>query len=1174
MKKFKFINQSLWAGSSPNQTGETLTRQNRIGVKSWLNRGLMLLITILTLGVGQMWGETIPANTIIYVDVANLNNGDWDSDGSYFMSVTASANSSHTTTASNTTGAGSYVPKNDATWITLSQVAGTLYAGKVTSQSTTGKVSFWTKNESTYDNCWLVNAALAQSYESSKRKFTISSGHTNHGDRNTSCFGTTTSSIDLFTEGQKLYLRVGTNWKSDGARFAACFLGLNDNQTQTWVSCTNVTSDFYTVTVPEGEYPYVIFCRMKGNQPANNWDNKMNQTDDLAPSSDGQGYNNCVWIADDAWSNSSSWTKYAPDPAVWMTSDHDYTTYKFVDGSVGISLSANTTYYFKVADGVEGGWWGYSDNDDYRKSFVGQSESHILYQGGIDAQKVLILKTAGAGTYTFNWNSSTHAVSVTYPTVTHPSSDYVYFKNNLGWSNVMGHLFNGTPASTGWHSLPVLSSFNFDGVDYYYAASGGSTSVLVAKETTDENDDKTADLTISNGKGKWYDVVSKTTSSTEVAANWKNFTATLTLLTTQGETRNPSPTSVTVTYGIGTNINTDFITTSPQHDGYTFGGYYTEPGGSGTQVITEGEIIPSNLGGYTSSGNWIKTGSSVSANLYAKWTQNVVLDKENGDSNGSVTLTYNSSSHAAITNPTRNGYTFAGWYTGDDGSGTLVINTSGILQASVTGYTGAGGIWTYDEGDVPTLHAKWTPVALTFSTAGNWNVAGNWTRTDNGEAGCVPTKDHDVTIGSEVTVNVNDAAAKSIAFSSGGKLIIPATGALEVAGTITNTEASKIVINSTTSNQGALIFNSTGSTAATVELALQYADPEGSYKHFQMVAIPVSYVAVSEAFAGTGAYTFAWTHGTGWDQRGYYEGFSAFEAVLVKGKAGTSFSGNLVSTANKSYTGLSIADVANGDVYMFGNSWTAPIKRSAMTCTNATVSILDGATQEWDGVISTDLIPALQGFAVVVAEGKTGSVTINYGDAVRIVTGSDHTTPLKAPQRYADEDLEPITVYVSGNELRTRIRLFEDETRFSDDLDEGWEAYYMEGEGLAGEMYAVGPEKKMNVLATANLEGTVVGFVPGQATDYTISFAGDGKGYYLNDMKTGKSTLIDDDNTYEFTSDESTNATRFVISKMPMTPTGIDAVIEGANARKQMIDGKLYIIRDGRIYTTTGALVK
>ncbi len=688
-------------------------------MKNFKVKWLLLSFILSIASINTAWAETIPANTIIYVDVANLNNGDWDASGTaYYMSVTASENSSHTTTATNTTGAGSYAPKKD-TWITLAQVAGNLYAGKVTSQSTTGKVSFWTKNESSYDNCWEVNAALAQSYVSSKRKFTISSDHTNHGDRRTSCFGTTTSSIDLFTGGQKLYLRVGTNWKTkDGSgnspRFAACFLGQTG---QTWAKFTKVTGDYYVVTVPTsgaGEWPYVIVCRMNGGNTTDSWSNVYNQTDDLAPSSDGQGFNNCVWIADDAWSNSSSWTKYAPSPAVWKTDDHDYTTNKFVDGSVGISLNANTTYYFKIADGVEGGWWGCSDNDDYRKSFVGQSEKHTLYSGGIDAQKVIILKTAGAGTYTFHWNSSTHQVSVTYPTVTHPSSDYIYFKNNRKWPNVMGHLFNGTPASTAWHALPVLDSVNFDGTYYHYAAAGGSTNILVAKETTDAWDDKTADLTVSKGKGKWYDVVNKSTKSSEDATKWKTFDATLTLLTTQGETRNPSPTSITVTYGAGTNINTDFISTSPQHTNYSFGGYYTEPGGSGTQVITASEVIPTNLEGYTSSGKWIKTGASVSANLYAKWTQNVTLNKHNDESNGSVTMTYNSNSHPAITTPTRTGYTFTGWYAAADGN-ALVIATDGTLQ-NRTSYTDASGKWT-NSGSAPTLHAHWTEDTHTVSVA-------------------------------------------------------------------------------------------------------------------------------------------------------------------------------------------------------------------------------------------------------------------------------------------------------------------------------------------------------------------------------------------------------------------------------------------------------------------------
>ena len=50
------FNQSFGTVGSPNQTGETLTRENRIGLMSYLRRTLMLLFAVLMLGVGQRWG--------------------------------------------------------------------------------------------------------------------------------------------------------------------------------------------------------------------------------------------------------------------------------------------------------------------------------------------------------------------------------------------------------------------------------------------------------------------------------------------------------------------------------------------------------------------------------------------------------------------------------------------------------------------------------------------------------------------------------------------------------------------------------------------------------------------------------------------------------------------------------------------------------------------------------------------------------------------------------------------------------------------------------------------------------------------------------------------------------------------------------------------------------------
>lgn len=77
-----------------------------------------------------------------------------------------------------------------------------------------------------------------------------------------------------------------------------------------------------------------------------------------------------------------------------------------------------------------------------------------------------------------------------------------------------------------------------------------------------------------------------------------------------------------------------------------------------------------------------------------------------------VTATYNSATlSASITNPKKTHYMFQGWYSGSGGTGNLVINKDGELQANVAGYTGEGGVWTKD--GATTLYAKWTEHSYT-----------------------------------------------------------------------------------------------------------------------------------------------------------------------------------------------------------------------------------------------------------------------------------------------------------------------------------------------------------------------------------------------------------------------------------------------------------------------------
>lgn len=106
-------------------------------------------------------------------------------------------------------------------------------------------------------------------------------------------------------------------------------------------------------------------------------------------------------------------------------------------------------------------------------------------------------------------------------------------------------------------------------------------------------------------------------------------------------------------------------------------------------------------------------------------TFDVSLDSEGGtDGSASVGLTYDLNTHAAITNPTKEGCTFEGWYSGDNGTGDLVIAADGTLQANVTGYTGASGVWKNADDDV-TLHAKWSGVPYSVRFNGNGSTGGS-----------------------------------------------------------------------------------------------------------------------------------------------------------------------------------------------------------------------------------------------------------------------------------------------------------------------------------------------------------------------------------------------------------------------------------------------------------------
>ncbi|MBR4658054.1 MAG: starch-binding protein [Clostridia bacterium] len=157
--------------------------------------------------------------------------------------------------------------------------------------------------------------------------FTVSNG-TISGTVGSSCvavvYDPDVPALDAITE-SPLYLRPASNWLNDGARFAMYLYNALTTE-GVWADMTDDDGDgVYSAEVPEGEWHYVIFCRMDPAYAENGWEHKWNQTGDLAPE-DGT---NCYTVTEGTWDEGGgawslygapaddTWTVYAINKAGW-----------------------------------------------------------------------------------------------------------------------------------------------------------------------------------------------------------------------------------------------------------------------------------------------------------------------------------------------------------------------------------------------------------------------------------------------------------------------------------------------------------------------------------------------------------------------------------------------------------------------------------------------------------------------------------------------------------------------------------------------------------------------------------------------------------------------------------------------------------------------------------------
>jgi uncharacterized repeat protein (TIGR02543 family) len=144
--------------------------------------------------------------------------------------------------------------------------------------------------------------------------------------------------------------------------------------------------------------------------------------------------------------------------------------------------------------------------------------------------------------------------------------------------------------------------------------------------------------------------------------------------------------------------------------GYTFVGWSTTLDGG--VIYTDGETVTN-----------LSNTQGLTLTLYAQWTANTYTVEYNGNGytggeTQSSVLTYDKPKQLTANGFTRTGYTFAGWNTAANGSGTSYINSASIRNLTDT------------QGATITFYAQWKPIIYTVRYYNNYNSYSGTGNTD------------------------------------------------------------------------------------------------------------------------------------------------------------------------------------------------------------------------------------------------------------------------------------------------------------------------------------------------------------------------------------------------------------------------------------------------------------
>lgn len=265
------------------------------------------------------------------------------------------------------------------------------------------------------------------------------------------------------------------------------------------------------------------------------------------------------------------------------------------------------------------------------------------------------------GTATWSWSGSTTGISKNILKIYNTSDVLVKTIDNISASATSQSITGLVPCTEYYVTLTTVASSGYcDGEEQGTSDSFTTNGWAVHYEGGDEDE------------GALLSNVTKTSGASQACLSG-NYVATFT-----ANTGYDLPTTITV-YIASSEVDVD--------DAYT----WSISDGVGTLTVYTSELseeIDVRIIGvaktYTASDN---------------------LDKNGGDAHGQYTATYDATTIAINTMPTRTGYSVEGYYK-EEGCTNKVATAAGVLQANKT-YTDGSGKWIYTS--APTLFTKWSP---------------------------------------------------------------------------------------------------------------------------------------------------------------------------------------------------------------------------------------------------------------------------------------------------------------------------------------------------------------------------------------------------------------------------------------------------------------------------------